>query len=414
MPSTDHRSLCIAEAYPWPAVDGYKLRLANMIEGLLLRGPVDFLCLDGSGRHRDPAPEGVTVIDAPEAPEFPAKVWMPRWLRSPDPRRLVRRDFSEARRVIPTLDQTRYDVTFFSHVDSWYQTHDLITTPAFLDFDNLENMLTAGIRRMGPVIGPGAGAAVRATATARWLVASSFNLVDERRWDRVQRRAAATVGKVMVCSEVDIERSGCPNAVEVPNGYERSWEPADHVVLADPDRPVFLFIGLMGYEPNVDAVRWFASEVFPAVRCELPNAEFRIVGRHTETVESLGELPGVNVVGSVDSLQPELERADVSVVPLRSGAGTRLKVVEAMANRLPVVSTAIGCEGIDVAGDVHLLVADDAATFARSCVTAVRDGAVRADLIAAAERRYLETYQWSTIRQRVATLADQVSDRRRS
>ena len=63
MPSTDHRSLCIAEAYPWPAVDGYKLRLANMIGGLLLRGPVDFLCLDGSGRHRDPAPDGVTVIE---------------------------------------------------------------------------------------------------------------------------------------------------------------------------------------------------------------------------------------------------------------------------------------------------------------------------------------------------------------
>ena len=68
MPSTDHRSLCIAEAYPWPAVDGYKLRLANMIEGLLLRGPVDFLCLDGSGRHRDPAPDGVTVIDESQGP----------------------------------------------------------------------------------------------------------------------------------------------------------------------------------------------------------------------------------------------------------------------------------------------------------------------------------------------------------
>lgn len=414
MPSTDHRSLCIAEAYPWPAVDGYKLRLANMIEGLLLRGPVDFLCLDGSGRHRDPAPDGVTVIDAPEAPEFPAKVWMPRWLRSPDPRRLVRRDFSEARRVIPTLDQSRYDVTFFSHVDSWHQTHDLIRTPAFLDFDNLENLLTAGIRRMGPVVGPGAGAAVRVAATVRWLVASSFNLVDERRWDRVQRRAAARVGSVMVCSEVDITRSGCPNAVEVPNGYQRVWEPIDHGTPNDPDHPVFLFIGLMGYEPNVDAVRWFASDVFPAIRRELPDAEFRIVGRHTESVESLGTLPGVTVAGSVESLQPELERADVSVVPLRSGAGTRLKVVEAMANRLPVVSTAIGCEGIDVSDGVHLLVADDSAAFARSCIRAVSDASLRADLIAAAEARYLETYQWSTIRERVAALADQVSERRRS
>lgn len=403
------RTLCIAEAYPWPAVDGYKLRLANMIEGLLLDGEVDFLCLDGSGRHRDPAPDGVTVIDAPESPELPAKVWMPRWLRSPDPRRLVRRDFSEARRVIPTLDQSRYDVAFFSHVDSWHQTHDLVAVPAFLDFDNLENLLTAGIRRMGPVVAPGDGAVARATATARWLVASAFNLVDERRWDRVQRRAAATVAKVMVCSEDDIERSGCANAVEVPNGYERRWDPGDHLAVHDAERPVFLFIGLMGYEPNVDAVRWFAADVMPMILRTIEKAEFRIVGRHTESVESLGRLPGVTVAGSVESLQPELEGADVSVVPLRSGAGTRLKVVEAMANRLPIVSTSIGCEGIDVSAGEHLLVADDAAAFARACVAAVTDGERRAALIGAAERRYLERYRWDTIRERVAALAREVA-----
>lgn len=402
-------SLCVAEAYPWPAVDGYKLRLANMIEGLLLRGPVDFLCLDGSGRHRDPAPEGVTVIDAPESPELAASAWMPRWLRSSDPRRLVRRDFSAARRVIPTLDQSRYDVTFFSHVDSWHQTHDLIDTPAFLDFDNLENLLTAGIRRMGPVTAPGDSAVTRGMAAARWVVASSFNLVDERRWDAVQRRAAATVANVMVCSAVDIERSGCANAVEVPNGYEQSWEPADHLAVNDAAHPVLLFVGLMGYEPNVDAVRWFAADVLPAIRRSVPGAEFRIVGRHAESVASLGSLPGVTVVGAVDSLQPEMERADVAVVPLRSGAGTRLKVVEAMANRLPIVSTAIGHEGIDVTAGVHLLTGETAEQLARQCIVAIDDPERRAALIAAAEARYRESYRWETIRRQVAALADGVA-----
>ena len=398
-------TLCIAEAYPWPTVDGYKLRLANMIEGLLVNGPVDFLCLDGSGRRRDPAPVGVTVIDAPESPELAAKQWMPRWVRSPDPRRLVRRDFAAARRVLPTLDHSRYAVAFFSHVDSWHQTHDLVSVPSFLDFDNLENLLTAGIRRMGPVVAPGDGPVTRVAATARWLVASSFNRVDEHRWDRVQRRAAATVGKVLVCSEVDVGRSGCPNAVEVPNGYELAWAPADHVAVAELQRPVFLFVGLMGYEPNIDAVRWFASTVFPGIRRALPDAEFRIVGRYAESVESLGALPGVTVVGAVDSLQGELARAAVAVVPLRSGAGTRLKVVEAMANRLPIVSTTIGCEGIDVTPGVHLLVADDASEFARRCVEAVTNPALRADLIEAAATRYDQHYRWETIRRRVASLA---------
>ena len=403
------RTLCIAEAYPWPAVDGYKLRLANMIGGLLLNGPVDFVCLDGSGRHRDPAPAGVTVLDAPESPELGAKAWMPRWLRSPDPRRLVRRDFSAARRLLPMLDQSQYDVAFFSHVDSWHQTHDLVTVPAFLDFDNLENLLTAGIRRMGPAVAPGDAAAARVAATGRWLVASAFNLVDERRWDRVQRRAAASVRTVLVCSAVDISRSGCANAVEVPNGYEEQWPPVPHDAIHDPDHPVFLFIGLLGYEPNIDAVRWFARDVMPRILRSLPGAEFRVVGRHAESVEALGSLPGVTIVGSVDSLRPELEGADVAVVPLRSGAGTRLKVVEAMANHLPIVSTSIGCEGIDVSDGTHLLVADDAEEFARRSVEVVVDGPVRQRLIAAAAERYEERYQWSRIRERIAELARQTA-----
>ncbi|MFN8051061.1 MAG: glycosyltransferase family 4 protein [Acidimicrobiales bacterium] len=403
------KSLVVAEAYPWPPQDGYKLRLANMIEALLAEGPVDFLCLDGSGRPRDAAPAGVTVIDAPEAPELGVREWLPRWLRSGEPRRLVRRDFSAARRVLPTLDHASYDVTFFSHVDSWIRTHDLVPGRAFLDFDNLENMLLAGIRRMGPIVAPGDGPARRASATLRWLIASGFNLVDERRWDRVQRQAAATVDRVLVCSALDVDRSGCPNAVVVPNGYECDWEPADHLAVGDPERPVFLFVGLLGYGPNVDAVRWFASDVMPSIRAELPGAEFRVVGRHSESVEALGSLPGVTIVGAVDSLQPEMERADVSVVPIRSGAGTRLKVVEALANRLPMVSTAIGCEGIDVVHGEHLLIADHPVEFAAACVRLVRDPAARASLIDAGQQRYLEHYRWSAIRSEVASLATAIA-----
>lgn len=402
-------SLCIAEAYPWPSVDGYRLRLANMIGGLLERGPVDFLCLDGSGRARDVAPDGVSVIDAPESPEHPMRTWMPAWVRSPDPRRLVRRDFSAARRVLPTLDWDRYDVTFFSHVDSWYQTHDLVRGPSLLDFDNLEDLLMAGIRRNGPEFAPDDGALARSKEAARWAIASGFDVVDERRWARIQRRAASFVDRVFVCSEIDIERSGCPNAVEVPNGYELAWTPGDHTDVLDRRRPVFVFVGLMGYQPNIDAARWFASEILPEIRRRIPEAEFRIVGRHAESVQSLGSLPGVTVVGAVDFLQPVLAGADVAVVPLRSGAGTRLKVVEAMANRLPIVTTSIGCEGIDVTDGEHVLVADDAASFAARCLEAATEQRVRAGLIESAAKRFDDRYQWMSIRSTVARLADEAA-----
>jgi glycosyltransferase involved in cell wall biosynthesis len=172
---------------------------------------------------------------------------------------------------------------------------------------------------------------------------------------------------------------------------------------------VFGFVGLLGYWPNVEAVRWFATDVLPHIRRTIPAAEFRVVGRHSESVRPLGALPGVTIVGDVDSLQPELQRTDASVVPIRSGAGTRLKVVEAMANRLPIVSTTIGCEGIDVTDREHLLVADDAESFAAACVEIVTDADVRAALIERAEERYLEHYQWSSIRADVARLARDVA-----
>lgn len=409
------RTLCIAEKYPWPAIDGYKLRLSNVIGGLLGNGPVDFVCLDGGDLPRDPSPEGVTVIDAPEGPEAPASSWVPAWLRGGEPRRLVRRDFSAGRRAVAALGASSYDLVFFSHVDSWRPTHDVIGgVPSLLDFDNLEDLLTRGIRRMGPAVAPGDGAGARAKATARWTVASAANLLDERRWAKVQRAAASTVDRVFVCSELDVARSGCDNAVVVPNGYELAWEPVDHRRVRVPDAPVFLFVGLLGYEPNIDAVRWFAREVLPSVLARVPGARFRVVGRRSESVQELASLPGVEIVGDVESLQPEMEGADVVVVPLRSGAGTRLKVVEAMANRVPMVSTTIGCEGIDVRHREHLLIGDDPRAFSEHCVTLVTDVERRAALIEAASARYEERYRWATIRDTVAEIARYASERRRS
>ena len=411
------RSLCVAEVHPWPAVDGYRLRLANMIEALAANGPVDLLCLDGSTGERGPAPDGVRVINTPESPESSASTWMPRWLGSSEPRRLVRRNFPEARRILTELasagsEVVRPDVVFFSHVDSWARTWDLIDAPAIVDFDNLENLLIEGVRELGPVLGPDPSLVERLAARARYVVASGFNRVDERRWDETQRRVASCVNRVLVCSELDVGRSGCPNAVVAPNGYELAWAPADHAHVTDPAHPVLLFVGLLSYSANTDAVQWFATEVMPLVLARVRGAEFRIVGRGSEAVAHLAGLPGVSLVGAVDSLEAELAAADVSVVPIRSGAGTRLKVVEAMANRLPMVSTTIGCEGIEVVGGEHLLIADDAAAFADACCELITDPDRRAAMIAAAQARFEEHYQWSRVRAGVAELARVVAGER--
>ncbi len=156
--------------------------------------------------------------------------------------------------------------------------------------------------------------------------------------------------------------------------------------------PSILFQGSLNYAPNMDAADWFVREIVPRVLERVPGATVRLVGRPTPGVERLEQPPRVTVVGRVADMDPELERADLVVVPLRYGSGTRVKILEAFAHRIPVVSTTIGAEGLGAVDGVHLLVADDPEAFAERCGRLLTDVDLRARLVDAAEQLFEERY----------------------
>ncbi len=408
LPSRPVLTLCIAEVYPWPPRRGYEIRLANLLSGLALNGPVDFVCLDASGRSQEHTPQGITCIGAPASKERSWVGWLPRWLLRSKPRRLVRQDFSRAREILGAGSDSKYDLIYYSHIDSWHETQGLCVGPSIIDLDNLEHLNLRSTRRLGPRFWSGDSAVGRLRKMARWMVASGFDVIDERRWDRIQRLAATKSAAVLVCSELDVERSNCTNAVVIPNGYQPEWSPQSHRYINSPGNPVFLFVGSLGYLPNADALQWFVSEIAPLIHQQLPGAQFRFVGECGPSVQSTQSGGGVVVVGPVPNLEQEFAQADVAIVPIRSGAGTRLKVVEAMANRLPVVSTSIGCEGIEVDHGVHVLIADSATSFASACLRLARESSERTAMIDAAEQRFHDRYDWNDIRSSVALLARSV------
>jgi glycosyltransferase involved in cell wall biosynthesis len=138
-------------------------------------------------------------------------------------------------------------------------------------------------------------------------------------------------------------------------------------------RKDLFFIGGFEHQPNVDAVQWFVSEILPAVRRELPEVAFRVVGsRPTDEVKKLGS-PGVQVAGFVADPEPFFARSRVFVSPLRYGAGMKGKIGQAMAFGLPVVTTSVGAEGMRLADGETALVADDPASFAAAVVRLYRD-----------------------------------------
>jgi glycosyltransferase involved in cell wall biosynthesis len=108
-------------------------------------------------------------------------------------------------------------------------------------------------------------------------------------------------------------------------------------------------------------------------------------------------------------MEPELARADLVVVPLRYGSGTRFKILEAAAHRIPVVSTTLGAEGLGFEDGRHLLIADDAAGFASACVRLLEDTALRRRLADEAESAFLAHFEWSSLRARIRDVAVQVA-----
>jgi glycosyltransferase involved in cell wall biosynthesis len=156
-----------------------------------------------------------------------------------------------------------------------------------------------------------------------------------------------------------------------------------------------IFVGVLGYPPNADAVVHFQRDILPLIRRERPDAHLTVIGRSAPpAVQALDGRAGITVAGFVDDLAPYYRRAKVAIVPLRAGGGSRLKILEAMAVGRPVVSTAIGCEGLAVVHGKHLLVGDTPAEFAGHVLRLLRDEPLQNELAGNARRLVEERYDW--------------------
>jgi sugar transferase (PEP-CTERM/EpsH1 system associated) len=223
----------------------------------------------------------------------------------------------------------------------------------------------------------------------RWLAG-----LEAERLARYERALCATWDRAIVASEADRRAIGdFANLVVVSNAVDLERFPLQRGARTP---GTIAFTGNLGYFPNVDAVSWFAREVLPLVRAEIADATLTVVGaRPTRVVRALEGLgPHVRVVGPVADLASYIGRARVAVAPIRAGSGQSLKVLEAMACGTPVVATSRAVEGLAVEDDRHLLVGDDAGSFARQVVRLLRDEDLARRLASEARRRVEERYRW--------------------
>jgi glycosyltransferase involved in cell wall biosynthesis len=163
-----------------------------------------------------------------------------------------------------------------------------------------------------------------------------------------------------------------------------------------------LFAGVMDYPPNADGAIFFCRSVLPLIRSFVPDVQVTIAGHSPPSpVKALADDEATRVTGRVDDIRPYYGRASVTIAPLRAGGGTRLKILESMALGRPVVSTSIGCEGLEVRNDVHLLIADGAEHFAECVTRLLQDPALRERIAQEARHRVVQRYDWKAIGNRL-------------
>lgn len=219
-------------------------------------------------------------------------------------------------------------------------------------------------------------------------------------------RAAREFDAHVVVSERDAARLRALNPdariFVIENGVDSGFYSDDQIESANqskaPVRNRIVFVGSMDYHANIDGAKSFAREVWPRVRAHQEELLFTIVGRDpAPEVRELAQLPGIKVTGTVADVRPFYREAIAAVVPLSIGGGSRLKILEAMAAGIPVVSTTLGAEGLKIEPGENILIADTNEQLADAIISLVEDESLRQHLKLGGRALISKRYDWSRL-----------------
>ncbi len=400
--------LVIAADYPWPETGGSRVRLANTVTALAECGDVDLLSIVPETRVESDfatPPDGVRlsrVVRCAIDNRPPGLVEMlGACVRQKAPVELTLRPGPTVRAALEDLDVGSYDLVWCFTVRAWVWAGEPHSKPTIVDIDDLEDQKI--LARLGVPSPRRTG-----LARARQVLANGFSRFEVRQWKSLHRRIDR-VAVPVVCSDLDGVRSGLENVRVIPNGYKSPEMPLGRIEVGV--SPTVMFQGTLRYPPNADAARFLAWEIAPKLAEILAGlqVEVRLVGVVPPSLAAeIANPPLVTVVGPVPEMTGELSRADLVVVPLRFGSGTRIKILEAFAHRIPVVSTSFGAEGLGLEDGVHLLVADDASSIARACASLLSDTKLRQMVVENAHALFSERYESSVVQKQIRQLAEEV------
>ena len=238
----------------------------------------------------------------------------------------------------------------------------------------------------------------------------------QAKWlNHFEQKAVGRVDHVISCSENDSEMlrefTDSTPITTIPNGVDTDYFAP--TVEDDNGTVSLVFVGGLNWYPNLDALQWFDESIFPLVLAELPGIKLHIIGQ--SIASSWKHQKNIVCHGSVPDIRPFMNQSAVFIVPLRIGGGTRLKILNAMAMEIAVVSTVVGAEGLQVKDKEDICLADQEQGFAEAVIQLARDADERRRMGAAARRTILDNYTWDSIGVKLRTVyADMLHEHHRN
>ncbi len=374
-----------------PIDKGGKIRTYQMLRSLVRQHEITYLCLDdGSALPADRKSASEYCTKLVTVPFHPAKkgsaaffldLFKNVFSRLPYAVSRYRSEFlaEEVKKLAPQHDLVICDFLFPS-----YAVPNGLHVPTVLFQHNVEAMIWER-RASVPQ-----NFFKRIYMREQWRRMRRFESGECRRLDHVV--AVSTSDAAIFRAEYSvISVSDVPTGVDLEYFSPRALRPVGNLEL--------IFVGSMDWLPNEDAVCWFSANVLRRVREQVPNVRLTIVGRSPgPAVRKLAEQdPGIEVTGTVPDVRPYLERGAVCIVPLRIGGGTRLKIYEAMAMGIPIVSTTVGAEGLPVRNGEHILIVDTPEEQATAITQLLQNPHIASGLATNALRLVKEHGSWDSV-----------------
>ncbi|PYO35192.1 MAG: hypothetical protein DMD71_13035 [Gemmatimonadetes bacterium] len=408
------RLLFLAQCFPYPPHSGVASRTFNILQQLQVAYDVDLVAFSRANHQadrfaREAAWQGLQQVVAHVAEPTPI----------PNERFALRKLWDHACSVISGRAYTYYEFQsrpFADHLRAALRARP----PDLVHLDSLD--LHGWLPELPAVPIACTHHSIESELLrlrASWLtpaVRRRYVLLQADRLERVERELCPRLTLNVMMSEVDAQRlrALAPGAatVVVPNGADTEYFQPNG---AESVAGRVVFVGPTYSYPNRDAVEFLLQEIWPRVRGADRSASLRLIGRNApEDRARYDAEPGVTSLGYLPDIRPRLAEARCCVVPIRIGGGTRLKILDAWAMGKAVVSTSIGCEGLDAVDGENILIRDTPDAIADALLQVLRDARLRAHLGRNARRLATETYSWSVVGQRIRSAYDALLGRPRA